>query len=97
VRVTLLNPDYKLKPEMFANVSVTYPGRDQRIAIPANALVFDKSRNFVVIVNAKNQPIVREVTIFKTIGQTAYVAGGLAAGDRVITKNQLLVYNALSN
>ncbi len=97
VRVTLLNPDYKLKPEMFANVSVSYPGRDQRIAIPANALVFDKSRNFVVIVNAKNLPIVREVTLFKTIGQTAYVDGGLAAGDRIVTKNQLLVYNALSN
>ena len=97
VRVTLLNPDYKLKPEMFANVSVTYPGRDQRIAVPASALVFDKSRNFVVIVNAKNLPIVREVTVFKTIGQTVYLDGGLAAGDRVITKNQLLVYNALSN
>jgi membrane fusion protein, heavy metal efflux system len=97
VRVTLTNPDYKLKPEMFANVSVTYPGRDQRIAIPANALVFDKSRNFVILVNAKNEPMVREVSIFKTIGQTTYLSGGLAAGDKIVTKNQLLVYNALSN
>ena len=96
-RVTLLNPDYKLKPEMFAIVNVTYPGHEKRVAVPANALVFDKNRNFVVTVNGQNQPIIREVDIFKTIGQTTYLTGGLASGDRIVTKNQLLVYNALSN
>lgn len=102
VRVTLENrtvgpAEYLLKPEMFANVSVTYAGRDQRVAIPAGAVVFDKNRNFVVLVNKENQPLVREVNIYKTIGQTTYLSGGLAPGDRVVKTNQLLVYNALGN
>ena len=97
VRVTLLNADYRLKPEMFTNVSVIYAGRDQRVAIPASAVVFDKSRNFVVAVNAQNHPVVREVDIYKTISSRTYLNGGLAPGDRVVTKNQLLIYNALSN
>ncbi|GAB4041124.1 efflux RND transporter periplasmic adaptor subunit [Spirosoma jeollabukense] len=97
VRVTLDNADYRLKPEMFANVSVSYAGHDQRIAIPAGAVVFDKNRNFVVMVNKENQPIVREVDIYKTIGQKTYLTGGLAPGDRVVTTNQLLIYNALGN
>jgi cobalt-zinc-cadmium efflux system membrane fusion protein len=97
VRVTLDNADYRLKPEMFANVSVTYAGHDQRIAIPAGAVVFDKNRNFVVMVNKENQPIVREVEIYKTIGGKTYLSSGVAPGDRVVTTNQLLIYNALGS
>ena len=97
VRVTLDNADYRLKPEMFANVSVTYAGRDQRTTIPAKAVVFDKNRNFVVAVNKENQPSVREVDIYKTIGPKTYLTGGLAPGDRIVTTNQLLIYNALGN
>jgi cobalt-zinc-cadmium efflux system membrane fusion protein len=97
VRITLPNPGFKLKPEMFTNVIVTYPGRGKRIAVPAKALVFDKSRNFVVAVTAKNQPVVREVDIFKTSGDTSYLNSGLMPGERVVTKDPLLLYNALTN
>ncbi|QJW89039.1 efflux RND transporter periplasmic adaptor subunit [Spirosoma taeanense] len=97
VRVTLDNADYRLKPEMFANVSVTYAGHDQRVAIPARAVVFDKNRNFVVAINQNKQPVVREVNIYKTVGQKTYLSDGLTAGDRVVTNNQLLIYNALGN
>ncbi|MGA0556575.1 efflux RND transporter periplasmic adaptor subunit [Larkinella sp. VNQ87] len=102
VRVTLLNrnvgpADFLLKPEMFANVRVEYAGHDQRVGIPAKAIVFDKSRNFVVAVNSRNQPVVREVDLFKTIGDIAYLNSGLKPGDRVVKQNQLLIYNALGN
>lgn len=97
VRVTLDNADYRLKPEMFANVNVTYAGHDKRVTLPARAVVFDKNRNFVVAVNKQNQPIAREVDIYKTIGPKTYLSGGLAPGDRVVTTNQLLIYNALGN
>ncbi|WP_420149481.1 efflux RND transporter periplasmic adaptor subunit [Spirosoma sp.] len=97
VRVTLDNADYRLKPEMFANVNVTYAGHDKRTTIPAKAVVFDKNRNYVVTVNSQNQPIVREVNIYKTIGEKTYLTGGLASGDRIVTTNQLLIYNALGN
>lgn len=97
VRVTLLNADFKLKPEMFATVSVTYPSREKRVAVPSDAIVFDKNRNFIIAVNDQKQPVVREINIFKTIGDTTYLNGGLAPGERIVTKNQLLIYNALGN
>ncbi|GAB2569213.1 efflux RND transporter periplasmic adaptor subunit [Spirosoma areae] len=102
VRITLLNrsdepTDNTLKPEMFANVSVQYPGKDRRVAIPAKAIVFANSRNFVVVANAQNQPVVREVDPFKTVGATTYLNGGVRAGERVVTQNQLLIYTALTN
>ena len=102
VRITLLNRSdgpagNTLKPEMFANVSVQYAGKDQRVAIPAKAIVFADSRNFVVVANAQNQPIVREVDPFKTIGATTYLNSGVKAGERVVTQNQLLIFTALGN
>lgn len=97
VRVTLDNTDYRLKPEMFANVSVMYAGHEKRIAIPANAVVFDKNHNYVVAVNKSNQPMVREIEIYKTIGPKTYLSSGLAPGERVVTANNLLIYNALGN
>ncbi len=97
VRITLLNTDNTLKPEMFASVTVQYPGNDRRVAIPANAVVFANSRNFVVVANARNQPLVREVTPFKTIGSTTYLSSGVRPGERVVTQNQLLIFNALGN
>ena len=97
VRITLLNADNTLKPEMFANVSVQYAGKDRRVAIPAKAIVFADSRNFVVVANAQNQPMVREVNPFKTIGTTTYLNSGVKAGERVVTQNQLLIYTALGN
>ena len=97
VRITLLNADNTLKPEMFANVSVQYAGKDRRVAIPAKAIVFADSRNFVVVANAQNQPMVREVNPFKTIGATTYLNSGVKAGERVVTQNQLLIYTALGN
>lgn len=97
VRVTLDNADYRLKPEMFANVSITYAGHDKRVTIPAKAVVFDKNRNFVVVVNRENHPIVREVDVYKSVGDKTFLSGGLAPGDRVVSTNQLLIYNALGN
>lgn len=97
VRITLSNADFTLKPEMFANVSVQYAGRDQRVAIPAKAVVFDKSRDFVVAVTPNGLPVVREINIFKTIGDKTYLTSGLQPNDRIVTQNQLLIYNALGN
>jgi membrane fusion protein, heavy metal efflux system len=102
VRVTLPNrvagqSDYMLKPEMFANVSIQYAGNDQRVAVPAKSIVFDKNRNFVVAVTPEDQPVVREVDIFKTIGDKTYLNSGLQAGERVVSQNQLLIYSALGN
>lgn len=96
-RVTLQNPNLELKPEMFANVKVSYTEPVKKLAIPSNALIFDKSRYFVMVYLADDNIETREVTIYKDNGKVAYVESGLTAGEKVMTKFQLLVYDALND
>lgn len=96
-RVTLQNPNFELKPEMFANVKVSYTEPVKKLTIPSNALIFDKSRYFVMVYLADDNIETREVTVYKDNGKVAYVENGLKAGEKVMTKFQLLVYDALND
>ncbi|RNI28973.1 efflux RND transporter periplasmic adaptor subunit [Rufibacter latericius] len=94
VRVRLVNPDFSLKPEMFANIRLKYPDGDHQLAIPAQSIVFDQGKNFVMVYRKRCDVEMREVQISKTVGQTAYLKNGLKEGESVISKYPLLVYNA---
>lgn len=96
-RVTLKNADFELKPEMFANVKVNYTEPFKKPAIPSCALIFDKSRYFVMIYIADDNIETREVTVYKDNGKIAYIESGLKEGEKVMTKYQLLVYDALND
>ncbi len=96
-RVVLPNPTYELKPEMFANVKVKYAEPLQKLTIPSKALIFDKSRYFVMIYKADDDIETREVSVFKDNGELAYIESGLKEGEKVMTKYQLLVYDALND
>ena len=98
VRVRLDNKDFKLKPEMYANVHVAYQEHNKMLAIPASATIFDNSKNYVMVY--REQCIIQtvEVNVAKTVMGISYITGGsLKEGDRIITKYQLLIYDALNN
>ena len=96
VRISLDNSDMLLKPEMFTNVVISNEEAKSSVAIPASAVVFDSSKNFVVVYNSKCNLQVREVSPIKTVDSTTYISAGLKPGDKVISKSQLLLYNALT-
>lgn len=96
-RVTLKNSNFELKPEMFANVKVMYREPVKKLTIPSGALIFDKSRYFVMVYLADDNIETREVTVYKDTGKVAYIESGLKEGDKVMTKFQLLVYDALND
>jgi cobalt-zinc-cadmium efflux system membrane fusion protein len=96
VRIALQNTDMLLKPEMFTNVLITNKEASSSVAIPASAVIFDSSKNFVVVYNGKCNLQVREVNVIKTVDNITYIASGLKPGDKVISKGQLLLYNALT-
>jgi cobalt-zinc-cadmium efflux system membrane fusion protein len=97
VRIKLDNPDYLLKPEMYANVVVNYEESKRMITIPSSALVFDNSNNYVLIYGGGKNFLVEKVDLYKTIGNRAYIRLGIKEGDKIVTGNQLLIYNALTN
>jgi cobalt-zinc-cadmium efflux system membrane fusion protein len=97
VRITLANKDLALKPEMNATVIVRYAQEEKKIAIPSSAVIFDKSRHYVMVYRGTSDIETRPIEIFKGLGDTTYVASGLKEGERVISKNQLLIYDALND
>ena len=98
VRIRIPNKDNLLKPEMFAQINIKYDdGSVQMPAIPAQAIIFDKNKNFVMIYKDNCDIETREIEIQETIGNTAYIKSGLQPGEKLVSKYQLLVYDALND
>ena len=97
IRIKLNNPNYLLKPDMYGNVVVNYAEPRKMVTIASSALVFDNSNNYVLIYNGGKNFTVQKVDVYKTIGTKAYIKSGLKDYDKVVTSNQLLIYNALTN
>ncbi|MEC5144411.1 hypothetical protein [Chitinophaga sp. 212800010-3] len=71
--------------------------RDEKIVIPAAAVIFDNSKNYVLVFRDKFNIAIREVEVIKTVGTVTYLAAGLKENENVISKNQLPIYNALKD
>lgn len=96
VRIALSNPDLLLKPEMFTNVVVTNKESATSVAVPASAVIFDNSKFFVVVYKSKCDLQVRAVDTIKTVDNVTYISSGVKPGEMVVSKSQLLLYNALT-
>jgi cobalt-zinc-cadmium efflux system membrane fusion protein len=97
IRIKLPNPDFALKPEMAATVYISKSETEQKPAVPAEAVVFDKSKYFVMVFHRKDSIETRIIEPLKTTGNTTYISGGLNPGEKVIGKNALLVYDAIND
>lgn len=95
LRIRINNKEKLLKPEMFASVNIYYPGNDHMLAIPSSALIFDNNAYYVLVMHSKTDIKIKEVLPFQTSGNLTYVKKGLEDGTPLISKNQLLIYNAL--
>lgn len=97
VRIRIPNADLSLKPEMSATVTLRYAENARMIAIPSGGIVFDKSKNWAMVYHDRHNIETRLIDIYKQVGDTTYIKAGVNEGDTVITKNQLLVYDALND
>ena len=96
VRIRLENPGNLLKPEMFANVTLTSLSDSVMLSVPSSALVFERSRNFVLVFHDRNNIETRPVTPTSSANGTTYLRTGLKPGERVVSKDPLLLYHALN-
>jgi len=97
VRIKLTNKDYLLKPEMRATIKLSYSENSSMVAIPSKAIIFDKSKYFVMIFKDRNNIETRQVEVYRHIGGTSFISSGLKENEKVITENQLLIYDALND
>ncbi|MEO7988694.1 MAG: efflux RND transporter periplasmic adaptor subunit [Chryseolinea sp.] len=96
-RVKIPNVDFKLKPEMNCTVAVRFDDNEMKVAVPSAAIIFDKSKYWVMIFKNKHDIETRQVSIHHQLGSTTYLDKGVAQGETVITTNSLLVYDAIND
>lgn len=97
VKVVIPNPDYALKPQMFASVNVISKLNEKALWVPSGAVTFDHSQHFVLVYHSPSDVRITKVEVAGAINDKTYIASGLKEGDLVISKDVLLVYDALNN
>ena len=97
VRVVLPNPDYVLKPEMYASITVSDRENTKALSVPSHALIFDHSQYYVLVYNSKADIKITPVQVLNTVGDRTYLASGVNDGDKVVGSQTILIYNALNS
>ena len=90
VRVEVLNPDDKLKPEMFVNAKI-HADIGEKLAIPESAVLDTGLRKIVYLSEEGDVLESREVTLGQKANGYYEVLGGLNEGDIVVTSGNFLV------
>jgi membrane fusion protein, multidrug efflux system len=103
VQATLANPDWKLRPGMFAKVSVLMSNRENVVAIPATAIHYAPYGNSIFIVSEMKDEQgnayqgVREqfIKLGQSRGDLVAVISGLKPGEEVVTSGVFRLKNGL--
>jgi len=92
-RIILPNTDLKFKPEMAVRIRLTDETQKSLVCIPSEALIFANNSYYVIVEDAANDFSIREVLLQGHHGDVTYLASGLASGENIVTRNQLLIYS----
>ena len=96
VRVVLNNPDYLLKPGMFARTTIRYSENQKMLSVPSASVIFDSNKNWVVRFHDKCNFELLPINIYKQLNGRTYIKESIIQeNDRIITKHGLFIYNAL--
>ena len=96
VRINIDNNEMLLKPDMFAKVMVSNKEGTHALCIPAAAVVQQDGKNYVVVYKSDSEMKVSQIDLLKTVDNKTYISHGLNVGDKLISKNQILIFNQLT-
>jgi RND family efflux transporter MFP subunit len=85
IEIEIPNPNYRLKPGMYARISITTDERKDTLVVPANAIVDYSGRRGVFLANEDNTVAFRAVRVGIEEAAQTEVLDGLEEGDRVVT------------
>jgi membrane fusion protein, copper/silver efflux system len=91
VRLVFPNPDFLLKPNMFAEVVIYGGPREDALKIPSEALIVTGERQSVVraLGEGRFQPV--DVVVGMQMGGEAEILSGLNEGDEIVVSGQFLI------
>jgi cobalt-zinc-cadmium efflux system membrane fusion protein len=85
VRTEVENKEYRLKPGMFASLTILLDRQARALTVPLAAVLDDRDRK-IVFVNRDGEFFPRVVSVGSKMDGFLEVLSGLAEGDRVVTK-----------
>jgi cobalt-zinc-cadmium efflux system membrane fusion protein len=96
VRATIDNTDGRLKPEMFANVTIYSAGDHPAIGVPKQALIYEGDQVRVWVAHEDKSIELRRIKPGLTNGDLVEVEGNLKPGEQIVTKGSLFIDRAAS-
>jgi RND family efflux transporter MFP subunit len=81
--VDLHNPDGALSAGIYCAVELKIPRRTPSVAVPADALIFNRDGMQVAVIN-NGKAEMRKVRVKRDLGTQVEVDAGIKAGDQVI-------------
>jgi cobalt-zinc-cadmium efflux system membrane fusion protein len=97
VRVTVPNPDHRLRQGMYVNVAI-HSARERRgLLVPISAVERDEDNRPFVFVGLGNSRFERRtVTLGHRVDEHYEITEGLASGDQVVSEGELFLQFALT-
>lgn len=91
VRLQFENPGERLKPNMYADVTIFGSAHQDALTIPREALIRAEDSDRVVVSSGEGRYHAQQVMTGIESGEWIQVIAGLEAGDRVVTSAQFLI------
>ena len=95
LRCVVMNPDRRLKLEMFASVEIPLPMKEQAIVVPAAAVQVVENLQVVFVQKSERQFEKRVVEVGERSGEWVEVRSGLRAGEPLVTEGAFYVKSAM--
>jgi multidrug efflux system membrane fusion protein len=89
LKVQAENAEEVLWPGQAVEVNLTVEVKPRVLSAPATAVLPAQQGMIAWVIGPDNKVTPRVVTVERIVGQTVFLAGGVAAGDRVVTDGQL--------
>jgi membrane fusion protein, heavy metal efflux system len=90
LRIAFRNEDYRLKPNMFATVTLSGAPREQ-VVLPTSALLMNNDRTTVFVATAPWTFVRRIVEPDLEEGSSVTIRSGISAGEQVVVKGGILL------
>ncbi len=78
------NPEGKLWPNTYAQVTLQLPGKQNSVRVSAESLVFRDAGTELATVGPDNRVLMKKVTVGRDLGTTMEITAGISSSDRVI-------------
>ena len=90
VRIELSNPDFELKPQMFANVQLAI-NYGTKLIVPSQAVLDSGKEQFAFVAHGDGMFEPRKITAGAQVGDQTIVLSGLKEGEEIVVSGNFLI------